>query len=538
MKENFYEQGCRTAMWVGEKWPEICRSLIENVELKCKEEITNLKAHYHKLKYELNEINSSLNAGPGERPQQVVAYNLKIGCFFLLSTLLLMGGESFLVVWTFDPFPEMGVKKYLISVAITILGFIIFERILYLLSQLTTPRNFHILTLFLAVAAGIMAVVALLSLAWVRGFLLKALIGSRMMPLTENTAAQKFYQSSGSLMNLLFAAMAVAFALGGALLMREAGERIAGSSSVLKLYKRKEKIQNLMTEIPSRMERLEALARMGENEFSRGATETLARIKRGEETRERHKDRWVLIALGIFIAVLLFVFIITSHLFARELVVVGLDVSVSELAVDYKGETEFAKNLTAIGERIVPNLGPDSDLLIMGITGNSLASPFYILRARTGKDPGYFGELLKREIQGISEEWGKTSRSLKATEKFTDIFGFLSLAAMTLESLPTEKRTLVMLSDMRHCTPTINLEKPDRLDPKLLEKLKEKIHIPNLEGTNIYIHGVHSFGKTVPDLYYHDLKKFWVDFISLTKGTLKVYSNLREINLGKERRQP
>ena len=75
--------------------------------------------------------------------------------------------------------------------------------------------------------------------------------------------------------------------------------------------------------------------------------------------------------------------------------------TVSELAVDHKGETEFAKNRTAIGERIVPNLGPDSDLFIVGITGNSLASPYYILRARTGKERGYFGELLKQDIQRI-----------------------------------------------------------------------------------------------------------------------------------------
>ncbi len=375
-------------------------------------------------------------------------------------------------------------------------------------------------------------------MAKVRGFLLQAIIGSKFLSNDEMLTIADFYKRLGPVMTGVFSAMAVAFALGGGLLLREASERIAGSSTVLKMYKRRAKIQDEMTKIPARIERLGGRPKIFKNDFSRGAIETLEGIQRGEEKREKYKDRWLLAGIGVFILCVILFLIFAGRLFAGEMVVVGLDMSVSELAVDHKGETEFSKNVKVVGEAIVPNLGPDSDLRIWGITGNSLRSPYEILKGRTGKDPGYFGELLKRDIQRISEEWGKVSRTLKPTQKMTDLFGYFSLAAMTYESFPTGKKTLLVLSDMRNCTPTLNLELPERLDPKLLDKLKGKIHIPNLEGTDIHIHGVHSFGKAAPDLYYHDLKAFWVEFISLTKGTLKAFSNLREISLGQERRKP
>ncbi len=161
MEENFYERGCKTARRVGDRWDEICEKETENLELQCKEETTNEKAHYHRLKYEHNEINAHLSAGAGERPQQVVAYNLKTGYYYLSCGVLLMAAEASLVVWTFDPLPGVGIKKFIIAAGITFLGSIIFERLLYFLSRLTTSRNFQILSLLLAVAAGIMAVVAL-----------------------------------------------------------------------------------------------------------------------------------------------------------------------------------------------------------------------------------------------------------------------------------------------------------------------------------------------------------------------------------------
>ena len=74
----------------------MCQRVVENLELKCKGEVTDLKAHYHTLKYEHNEINAHLSAGPGERPQQVVAYNLKTGYFFLFSGSFTDGGRSLL----------------------------------------------------------------------------------------------------------------------------------------------------------------------------------------------------------------------------------------------------------------------------------------------------------------------------------------------------------------------------------------------------------------------------------------------------------
>ena len=98
--------------------------------------------------------------------------------------------------------------------------------------------------------------------------------------------------------------MAVAFALGGGLLLREASDRIAGSSTVLKFYKRRAKIQDLMTEIPAKIERLEALPKICENDFSRGAIEAMEGMQRDAEKRERYKDRSLLVEIGIFIAFL------------------------------------------------------------------------------------------------------------------------------------------------------------------------------------------------------------------------------------------
>lgn len=517
----FYRKGCRAAKQAGDKWPELCQLEVENIELTCREEITRQKAFYHKLRWDTNQIDSCLNAGPGERPQQLVEYNYRIGFVLALVTGLIILCEALFCSWAFDPFREVGPKKYLFALGMTSLGLLIFKLILNYLQKSLHPNRYLTLVLYMSVGAGFAVVVALLNLAVVRGFLLDAL--------ARGGAASEFYSRSGPLMILMFSAMAVAFALGGGLIMKEAGDRLLGSRSVLKIYRKREENHRLMTEIPPAMERLEAMPRICELNFSKGAIETLEKMRKQNEKRESNRDRGLLLRLGVFIGVLALILLLVCRAFAGDLLVVGLDLSLSQKATDYTGETEFSKNLRAIQEGVIPKLRPSSTLYILGITATSFASPYWILKAKTGSDPGYFGEVLKREVQGISEGWDKVSESLRPTEKFTDIFGFLNLAEMIFQSFPADKRRLLLYSDMRHCTPSINLEKPARIDPAVIEGLKGKIHIPALAGTEIYCLGVHCYGKS--DLFYHSLRRFWLDFFALTKGTLRAYTNLREVNL-------
>jgi hypothetical protein len=76
---------------------------------------------------------------------------------------------------------------------------------------------------------------------------------------------------------------------------------------------------------------------------------------------------------------------------ARTDLVVALDLSTSEAFQGRDRETQLEKNVRGV-ERLLASINANSQVTVIGITQNSFADPYIILRAGVSSDPGYFGE--------------------------------------------------------------------------------------------------------------------------------------------------
>ncbi len=107
-----------------------------------------------------------------------------------------------------------------------------------------------------------------------------------------------------------------------------------------------------------------------------------------------------------------------------------------------------------------------------------------------------------------------------------DIIGFLFLAQDLLANQNTDKKTLILFSDMRH-NRWVDLERKEAIDIGLLDQVKRVYGAPNLAGVKIYVFGSHGNGKSL--VYWNSLKKFWESYFQEAKGELRIYSPLREV---------
>ena len=163
----------------------------------------------------------------------------------------------------------------------------------------------------------------------------------------------------------------------------------------------------------------------------------------------------------IMLALILFL-VLRGEARGSEDYIMMLDASGSANVNDYTAtETEFKKNIIAI-ERFIRNyISPGDKLKVIAITERSFSRPYILLDARISPKKGAFGEVLSREKLRLLKQWKKLD--IEPTAKATDILGALSLAAI-LFSEKTEKKNLIIFSDMRQCTGELNLETPKKID--------------------------------------------------------------------------
>ena len=87
---------------------------------------------------------------------------------------------------------------------------------------------------------------------------------------------------------------------------------------------------------------------------------------------------------------------------------------------------------------------------------------------------------------------------------------------------------LVIFSDMRQDTLTLNLEHPRMVSTSLAMSKAEREHLlPDLHGVAVYALGVDGAGKDIA--YWQTLRDFWTAYFKKTGANLKTYTVLREL---------
>ncbi len=208
--------------------------------------------------------------------------------------------------------------------------------------------------------------------------------------------------------------------------------------------------------------------------------------------------------------------------------VVAVDLSGSvghASGLDHK--TELQRDVAAVGKLLV-SIPAGSRVTVIGITDRSFAEPYVLLSAHLDGNEGYFQERIKAAREQLLAAWQK--RSAKFVENFsqTDLFGSLVMASQVFESRDGRRNVLVILSDMRHETRSLNLARLPVVPVKAtLARVAGDNLVADLKGIDVYVLGVDAAGKSVG--YWNSLRDFWLAYFDKAGANVRAYSMLRDL---------
>lgn len=221
---------------------------------------------------------------------------------------------------------------------------------------------------------------------------------------------------------------------------------------------------------------------------------------------------------------LLLALCVRSDAAQRLNVVAGLDLSASEAAKGPDQKTSFNRNIDGVAH-LLASLPAGAKITVIGITANSFAQPYILLRASVTDDPGYFGERLASARTQLVRTWQQRAAALIPNARGTDILGGLFIASELFRNGPAGARNvLVLFSDMRQVTRELNLETPHthRVDP-LIAAVQARRLIADLSGVTVYVLGANADEKqTIAQ--WNALKQFWVAYFMRAGAHLTEYS--------------
>lgn len=204
----------------------------------------------------------------------------------------------------------------------------------------------------------------------------------------------------------------------------------------------------------------------------------------------------------------------------------ALDLSISEGVKSMNQKTPFERNVDGVA-RLLAAVPSGSKITVIGITRDSIRDPTPILRAELGSDDGYFGERLAAGRAELERVWRARAARLAPVERGTDILGALQIAHELFSSEPGRggRKVLVIFSDMRNATPTLNLEAPhlETVD-SMLKKLERRAEIADLTGVTVYVVGANGGGKNIRD--WQMIKEFWIGYFERAGARCSGYSTL------------
>ena len=216
--------------------------------------------------------------------------------------------------------------------------------------------------------------------------------------------------------------------------------------------------------------------------------------------------------------------------FAREPVnlVVAVDLSASvATASGVDNKTEMEKDLAAVS-RLLASAPAGSRITVIGVNDRSFSEPYVLLSAQLDANEGYFHERIANARHELLRAWQKRCATLVSRSQQTDLLGALIVASQLFHSQTGRTNMLVILSDMRHDTRSLNLARfPQVPAGATLRRIQAAHLVADLKGVEVYALGVDGAGKTVA--YWDSLRNFWTAYFREAGADLRAYSILREV---------
>jgi hypothetical protein len=275
----------------------------------------------------------------------------------------------------------------------------------------------------------------------------------------------------------------------------------------------------------------EVFPELFEKEFKAGALEALSTRTTSEVTIAK----WIpIIVIGVII--LLWFLQNFGHsetaVADQTKLVILLDLSKSRNGKGADEVSDFQKDAAAIAE-IIRHLPANTELAVIGVSGNSFGSPYVLLQGKTPSEPGYFKEKIKKARDKLLRDWIDNSSKLKPTFETTDLFGALAVASQ-LKGKPPGRSILIIYSDMQQDdNGSFDFDKAKTILPDWVSKAEKQGLIAELRGVDVYCLGVTAGQKSLP--YWNTLQGFWKEYFKKSRVDLKKFTISRDFQFEQQK---
>jgi hypothetical protein len=497
-----------------ERAAAVCECERQRIELANGPLITAKKAEYKSELEKHDELKLRMyQAGP---PHEHRARRRKvIYCWSVASVLIVAG--FVLSQLTLEPF-QLGLKSifYCIGIAISVP---------YLVETMLDRFASEKLIRVLVTVASIVALISLMTLAVIRGELLAkhsqedsaAVVIDGEEPQT-NQSKTSFYDDTVPLLQIIMVLLAFSMEVGAGIALHEA-ERLSANlgdgHDELKLAR--DVLQARLAQLIQEILALQSEPAVFVTKFWRDFHWVVLKRSIGNAAK-----------VGL-VGVLFFLFLLTPAANAQQRVelVILIDLSRSVGANGPDDRSEFQKNVTAVSQ-VLRQVPAGVRVTILGITDDSFAPPYFLLRATVAPEVGYFGEKLTSARQRLENTWKVKSRDLTPSFAGTDLFGAFLVAGQIFQEAGAGRRdVLVVFSDMWQETREFNFGKMKEVCAlEAMEKVRTQKLLANLRDADVEVLGTDAPGRSKAE--WACVRDFWMKYLAEAGARAHEYSVTRD----------
>jgi hypothetical protein len=441
-----------------------------------------------------------------------------IYCWSVAAVLIIAG--FVLAQLTLEPF-QLGRKSlfYCLGIAISVP---------YLVETTLDRLASEKLIRVLVTVSSIVALISLMTLAVIRGQLLAKHTQEDSSAVVidgeetqNNPSKASFYDDTVPLLQIVMVLLAFSMEVGAGIALHEA-ERVSANlgESHEELQRARAGVQAKLALLVQEIMALQSEPAVFVTKFWRDFHWAVLKRSIGNAAK-----------VGL-VGVLFFLFLstLTTNAQQRVELVVLIDLSRSVGANGPDDRSEFQKNVAAVSQ-VLRQVPAGAHVTILGITDDSFAQPYFLLRATVASEAGYFGEKLTSARQRLETTWKTRSRNLTPSFAGTDLFGAFLVAGQIFQEVGAGRRdVLVVFSDMWQETREFNFGRATGIcAPEAMEKVRAQKLLANLRDAEVEVLGTDAPGRNKAE--WACVRDFWMKYLAEAGAKSREYSVMREPRL-------
>jgi len=497
-----------------ERAEAVCDCERQRIELANHPLVTAKKAEYKSELEKDDELKARLyQARP---PHEHRARHRRIIYCWSVATVLIVAGFV-LSQLTLEPF-QLGLKSlfYCLGIAISVP---------YLVETMLDRLASEKLVRVLVTVSSIVALISLMTLAVIRGELLAkhteedstAVVIDGEEPQT-NQGKASFYDDTVPLLQIVMVLLAFSMEVGAGIAIHEA-ERVSANlgESYEELKRARADLQAKLAQLVQEIMALQNESAVFVTKFWRDFHWAVLKRSIGNAAKA--------FTVGLLVCLLLSA--PASEAQQRVELVVLIDLSRSVGANGPDDRSEFQKNVAAVSQ-VLRQVPAGAHVTVLGITDDSFAQPYLLLRATVAPEAGYFGEKLASARQRLETSWKTRSRDLAPTFPGTDLFGAFLVASQIFQEAGAGRRdVLVLFSDMWQETREVSFGRMTRgCAPGTMEKVRVQKLLANLKDADVEVLGTDAPARNKAE--WVCIRDFWMKYLAEAGAKSREYSVLRE----------